>query len=1194
LTLLRPAYRAILTLAIAALAAAAAAAAAKYPPQLDREVIAEIQSRRYQPTNEPDDAKAIPWPTWRETRRRCNTGAWGVYLRAHAALLKDEVCSQLTDDVWKIVKMGGAQMFPFLVGGPLEQGLSQLEGSAAMTDVPDASYVCAARFLLYAYSDDPAFRAAWDKRVAGVANLKGLNDFKDNLEKARAGGIEALGDSDQERMGEAWDTAKSPGEIKGWLDSVVAAVESSDKTKKYGMVGRRNRAVDTLAHCDFAGALQAYEALRQESLEYLAAARTHQVWAEEQAYCYAPDLDPQQPPPSAKQLVASSSALSGLQEADARYREIFKWYVSIVNDPVLSRQGVDVKRQRIKKLMDSAADLQRNFEQRAACGGTLGDETRRLAVQLRDECGPDHASRLLAEADPTRILQRIDQLDAGRVAFSRALATARAGAEDALAQCRLGTALQALAGGLAAFDRSQAGSAISSATYRACFVPWPPDELERKISLRGDAIAAAERAAEAAIALARQGLESCDFAAARQHLVDASGQLAGAGCPQGAEGVDCERDPRNPGNPRDPEVCALARLSALVGALGDEVSAKEGRVGASIGDRESERRAAVASLEALTNQAEGGTPGRCTAIVRARGELARLPALARGPAECPNLGDPSLTDLAAGYADRLAAAERLGLDQLIRFREAAEAAAASCDAKALAQQRTALQGMPEICTADANAARQAIGDLQRRIDDDVRGLGERLGGVESSWGEAWNACDMARLGELRNSVAILVQDACVRALGPEARTRLDALRQMGDAVPRLTVRKATLDAKVSAKLAVAAGYVRLVEAGVAGLNTAAAAAGLHRKLDEAETVLREIALTDAELPEMCTDVWREPIEDLRRRIAAARSRIRADSTAEPPDPRIVEPERPSPGVDTSAGVGGVATEDAGSGWTAVGGVETISGGGGGPRPQGPLPPGPPPPGPDVDSAIRAATEAWARCQLQAALGHATRAQQMAPQNAWVAANLPIIAQRSRAQADSLGALAAARAAAARGDSGGALAALQQAAHDAPSCMAQSISDELGVAKAQVDRDRAAAREQTRIAFSDAFTQMIDIWNTAMPAAPAAGGGGPGAPVAREAACDASTKAGGDAPENVTVRVGSGAGSVRLSWEMYTVKDRMVFEYGGVVLLDTGCSGGSGSQSVQLAGWSDSVLVRVIPDCAGERDTQWNFTVGCPR
>lgn len=97
---------------------------------------------------------------------------------------------------------------------------------------------------------------------------------------------------------------------------------------------------------------------------------------------------------------------------------------------------------------------------------------------------------------------------------------------------------------------------------------------------------------------------------------------------------------------------------------------------------------------------------------------------------------------------------------------------------------------------------------------------------------------------------------------------------------------------------------------------------------------------------------------------------------------------------------------------------------------------------------------------------------------------------------------------------------------------------------------------------------------------------------RTVECSTMTKSGKDTPETIMVKVGWGTGTANFSYQMYTVKDRMIVNYAGQTLLDTGCISGSRKMPLYLNGMSDYVTVIVQPACE-KKGTDWNFRLECP-
>ncbi len=93
-------------------------------------------------------------------------------------------------------------------------------------------------------------------------------------------------------------------------------------------------------------------------------------------------------------------------------------------------------------------------------------------------------------------------------------------------------------------------------------------------------------------------------------------------------------------------------------------------------------------------------------------------------------------------------------------------------------------------------------------------------------------------------------------------------------------------------------------------------------------------------------------------------------------------------------------------------------------------------------------------------------------------------------------------------------------------------------------------------------------------------------------CNATVKAGGDAPDTIDIDLTGYQGNAKFSWDHYSVKDRMKVIANGQVIHDTQCAGGAGVKDFPIAGMS-SVRIEVQPNCDGTTGTQWEFKVECP-
>jgi hypothetical protein len=95
-------------------------------------------------------------------------------------------------------------------------------------------------------------------------------------------------------------------------------------------------------------------------------------------------------------------------------------------------------------------------------------------------------------------------------------------------------------------------------------------------------------------------------------------------------------------------------------------------------------------------------------------------------------------------------------------------------------------------------------------------------------------------------------------------------------------------------------------------------------------------------------------------------------------------------------------------------------------------------------------------------------------------------------------------------------------------------------------------------------------------------------------CDQAVVAGGDTPVQRQFDMGAACGTIQLSYEMYTVKDRIVVYHDGQPIYDSRCVGGGSSRSLDYCGSSSRIVVAIEPNCeGGTSGTAWNFTLSCP-
>jgi hypothetical protein len=100
------------------------------------------------------------------------------------------------------------------------------------------------------------------------------------------------------------------------------------------------------------------------------------------------------------------------------------------------------------------------------------------------------------------------------------------------------------------------------------------------------------------------------------------------------------------------------------------------------------------------------------------------------------------------------------------------------------------------------------------------------------------------------------------------------------------------------------------------------------------------------------------------------------------------------------------------------------------------------------------------------------------------------------------------------------------------------------------------------------------------------------PTIMPGSCDEEQVAGADLPDTRTFNLGARSGSFYFQYNTYSQQDRITVSYEGRTLLDTGCVGESRTVTLDYSGSSSTVIVSVLPNCAGGTGTQWDYTVGC--
>ncbi|OWA50811.1 hypothetical protein BV898_15317 [Hypsibius exemplaris] len=96
-----------------------------------------------------------------------------------------------------------------------------------------------------------------------------------------------------------------------------------------------------------------------------------------------------------------------------------------------------------------------------------------------------------------------------------------------------------------------------------------------------------------------------------------------------------------------------------------------------------------------------------------------------------------------------------------------------------------------------------------------------------------------------------------------------------------------------------------------------------------------------------------------------------------------------------------------------------------------------------------------------------------------------------------------------------------------------------------------------------------------------------------AACDGQTVAGADTPVSRRYNLGTTKGTMKFSYQTYSIPDRVTVVYEGKALYDSGCVGTSQSVPISFSGSTKEMRVDVEPNCQGTSGTKWYFTLPCP-
>jgi hypothetical protein len=95
-------------------------------------------------------------------------------------------------------------------------------------------------------------------------------------------------------------------------------------------------------------------------------------------------------------------------------------------------------------------------------------------------------------------------------------------------------------------------------------------------------------------------------------------------------------------------------------------------------------------------------------------------------------------------------------------------------------------------------------------------------------------------------------------------------------------------------------------------------------------------------------------------------------------------------------------------------------------------------------------------------------------------------------------------------------------------------------------------------------------------------------------CNETQEEGENIAETRVIEMGRRSGTFEFYYDTYSVPDRIVVEYEGRILFDTGCVGEEGTVYLSYSGNSTRISVRVTPNCSGTTYTAWEFTVYFPQ
>ena len=91
--------------------------------------------------------------------------------------------------------------------------------------------------------------------------------------------------------------------------------------------------------------------------------------------------------------------------------------------------------------------------------------------------------------------------------------------------------------------------------------------------------------------------------------------------------------------------------------------------------------------------------------------------------------------------------------------------------------------------------------------------------------------------------------------------------------------------------------------------------------------------------------------------------------------------------------------------------------------------------------------------------------------------------------------------------------------------------------------------------------------------------------------DRQQESGGSETRTKTIQLTANQGTLRVSYNMFDVPDRLKIEHEGKILLDTQEVSGSDTLSIPFSGKVARVTVTLIGNEISS--TKWNYTLSCP-